>query len=569
MFDGAFGTLYQAEGGVCSPCELACLEDEKHVEAIHRAYIDAGAQAIKTNTFAANSSALPGGMAQVNDVITRAYEIACRAAQDRSAIVFADIGPIFGAQAEREYRTIVGRFLDMGARHFLFETLQDFHGMESACRYIKQRCRDALIIVSFAAEADGFTGGGQSAAALLSLAEACADIDVIGLNCCLGPARMLQLLATLPRYLKPLCVMPNSGYPTTIGSRQYFPQSPTYFASQMPAIAAQAAIVGGCCGTTPSYISACAQALQSAPPQPKQTKQAEREKVWRNRLLEKLQRGERVVAVELDPPASANIERFLSGARMLSEAGVDAITVADCPIGRARADSAMLSARLRRELGIDTIAHMTCRDRNVNATKALLLGLAIEEILNVLIVTGDPIPSVQAGDVKAVFNFNSVSLMRFVRELGDDVGVPLTVSAALNVNMPNFDAELRKAKRKEEAGAAIFFTQPLFTDEALMNLRRARETLQGYILGGIAPIVSHHHACFMQSEIAGITVGDDIVSQYAGLTREQAEEVAIALSLELAKKMRQDVNGYYLMTPFGRTALVSSILRGMRESGVI
>ena len=119
------------------------------------------------------------------------------------------------------------------------------------------------------------------------------------------------------------------------------------------------------------------------------------------------------MAVELDPPQDADIARFMEGARRLRDMGADAVTIADCPIGRARMDSSLLACKLRRELDLDPLPHMTCRDRNINATKALLLGLCTEGVHNVLAVTGDPVPSAQRDEVKSVFHFNSRILAKY------------------------------------------------------------------------------------------------------------------------------------------------------------
>jgi ferredoxin len=140
-------------------------------------------------------------------------------------------------------------------------------------------------------------------------------------------------------------------------------------------------------------------------------------KIFAVDVINAIKSGKRVIAVELDPPVDDEIDFFVDGVRALRDAGADAVTIADCPIGRPRADSSILAAKIRRELGVEPLPHMTCRDRNLNATKALLLGLSIEGVHNVLLVTGDPIPSENRDEVKSVFNFNSRKLARFVSSL--------------------------------------------------------------------------------------------------------------------------------------------------------
>ena len=364
-----------------------------------------------------------------------------------------------------------------------------------------------------------------------------------------------------------LSVMPNAGYPSVLGRRTVFQGTPDYFGQKLAEIhQAGASIVGGCCGTTPAHIAGAAKAL-AAPrrtvfpvrtggaPEPRPAASA-------NTLAEKLDGGRRVVAVELDPPVDDGIAFFLEGVKRLRDAGADAVTIADCPIGRPRADSSLLACKLKRELGVEPLPHMTCRDRNLNATKALLLGLSIEGVHNVLLVTGDPIPSEDRDEVKSVFNFNSRRLAAYVSGLNENVlRTPFRIFGALNVNAKNFAAQLSVAREKEACGVSGFLTQPVLSREALENLKLARQTLRGKILGGIYPVVSHKNACFLNNEIAGMRICEEITALYEGRDREEAEAVAVAVSARIAGEIAPYTDGLYLMTPFKRVALMERILR--------
>jgi len=240
---------------------------------------------------------------------------------------------------------------------------------------------------------------------------------------------------------------------------------------------------------------------------------------------------------------------------------VDAVTIADCPIARARVDSSLIACKLHRELGLDVIPHMTCRDRNINATKALLFGLQIEGIRNVLVVTGDPIPSEDRQEVKGVFNFNSQILAGYIRDLNETMFTsPFMVFGALNLNAVNFEAELAKAKRKVTQGMEGFLTQPVHSRQALFNLKRARKELQAYILGGVLPIVSHRNAVYMNNEISGIEVDEEIVAMYEGTTRKEAQKLAVDISCKTMDEMRPYIDGYYLITPFNRVEIIADMI---------
>ena len=434
---------------------------------------------------------------------------------------------------------------------------------------MKEHCPDAFLLVSFAAAPDGVTREGLSGRALFERSAALEGVDAVGFNCVSGPRHLLEFVRGLDLSVlsgKPLSVMPNAGYPTVLGRRVAYRGGADYFAELMAdAAGAGAAILGGCCGTTPQHIAQTAQALKCPPGKPFVLPARPREKAQAqpspNHLRDKLAAKQRVTAVELDPPADDQVDSFMEGVRALRAAGADAVTVADCPVGRPRADSSLLACKIRRETGVEPLPHLTCRDRNLNATKALLLGLSMEGVHNVLLVTGDPIPTQDRDEVKSVFNFNSRKLIRYVSDLtGHGLSTPFQIFGALNVNAPNFEKQLELAAEKEEAGAAGFLTQPVHSPQALENLARAREALKGYILGGVFPIVSHRNALFLNNEVAGVFVPEDIVRRYEGLDRDAAEALALELSVQTAQAMVPYTDGWYLMTPFRRVSLIAQIM---------
>jgi homocysteine S-methyltransferase len=280
-------------------------------------------------------------------------------------------------------------------------------------------------------------------------------------------------------------------------------------------------------------------------------------KFW-EKLSDPLQRP---FAVELDSPAGPDVTKFMAGARELRDHGAELITVADCPMGRVRADAGIMACKLRRELGMESLPHMSCRDRNWIAVQSLLFAFVAEGIENMLLVTGDPVPPEYREEARGVYHFHSRELLRRVR----DLDLPLRLFAALNVNAHNFELELELAREKEENGAVGFLTQPVLTQRALDNLARAREELDGRLLGGIMPIVSARNAVYLQREVHGVIVDDAIAARYEGADRERGEALALEISADFARRMRPSVDGYYLMTPFGRTGLVCRIMDAIRK----
>lgn len=577
LFDGAMGTYYKAAPGV--ECEQANLTDPAGVLAVHREYLAAGADAVKTNTFSLPrlAAAHTPGWEQLAQA---GWQLAVQAAEETDAAVFADLGPAPDTEAVpagQVYTAVAKQFAALGARNFLFETLSSDAGLLDAVGAIKAEVPDAFVLVSFAVLPDGYTREGMYCKDLARRMQESGIVDAVGLNCVSAPGAMRTLAKQLGGTL-PLSVMPNAGYPVVTRTQVKYQGRPEYFARELGRLAAEGTvqILGGCCGTTPAHIAALRAELDRLPVVEK-TAPAEEFSTVKERTVEnedaflrKLNAGEKVIAIELDSPRNADLTGYLEGAKKLQAAGADLLTIADCPIAQARMDSSLVACRVHRELGLCTLPHMTCRDRNLNATKALLLGLYAEGVREVLAITGDPIPTAERDEVKNVYQFNSRKLAQYIVSLageGREMPGPMTVFGALNLNARNFDVELRRAKEKLENGMSGFLTQPVLSAQAVENLKKSRETLgaDAKILAGIMPVVSQRNAIFMENEINGIHVEDWIIEKFAGLDRAQGEELGLAISLEMAKAALPYADGLYLMTPFNRVALMERLIGGLKQ----
>ena len=577
LFDGAMGTYYKAAPGV--ECEQANLTDPAGVLAVHREYLAAGADAVKTNTFSLPrlAAAHTPGWEQLAQA---GWQLAVQAAEETGAAVFADLGPAPDTEAVpagQVYTAVAKQFAALGARNFLFETLSSDAGLLDAVGAIKAEVPDAFVLVSFAVLPDGYTREGMYCKDLARRMQESGIVDAVGLNCVSAPGAMRTLAKQLGGTL-PLSVMPNAGYPVVTRTQVKYQGRPEYFARELGRLAAEGTvqILGGCCGTTPAHIAALRTELDRLPVVEKTVPAEEfstmKEQTVENEdaFLRKLNAGEKVIAIELDSPRNADLTGYLEGAKKLQAAGADLLTIADCPIAQARMDSSLVACRVHRELGLCTLPHMTCRDRNLNATKALLLGLYAEGVREVLAITGDPIPTAERDEVKNVYQFNSRKLAQYIVSLageGREMPGPMTVFGALNLNARNFDVELRRAREKLENGMSGFLTQPVLSAQAVENLKKTRETLgaDAKILAGIMPVVSQRNAIFMENEINGIHVEDWIIEKFAGLDRAQGEELGLAISLEMAKAALPYADGFYLMTPFNRVALMERLIGRLKQ----
>lgn len=576
LFDGGMGTYYKAAPG--ADCEMANLTDPEGVKKVHAEYLAAGAQAIKTNTFGLPRMAaaqMPGW----EELAEAGWKLACDAAAEKDAAVFADLGPApdtEAAPASSAYGLVVQQFAALGAKNFLFETLSSDVGIVEAAKALRVAVPDAFVMVSFAVLPDGYTREGLLFRDLLRRMEQSGVVDAVGLNCVSAPGAMKKLVQSLGETLLPLSVMPNAGYPVVTRARVLYQGKPEYFAREMGQIAAAGVrILGGCCGTTPAHIAALRAELDALP---QQTEAAPAAKLSTgtapavekdDAFLRKLNAGEKVIAIELDSPRVADLSGYLDGARRLQAAGADLLTIADCPIAQARMDSSLVACRVHRELGMCALPHMTCRDRNLNATKALLLGLYAEGVREVLAITGDPIPTAERDEVKNVYQFNSRKLAQYIVSLageGREMPSAMTVLGALNLNARNFEVELRRAVEKLENGMSGFLTQPVLSAQAVENLRKARQTLgeRAKILAGIMPVVSQRNAIFMENEINGIHVEEDIIQRFADLDREQGEALGLEVSMQMAREALPYADGFYLMTPFNRVALMERLIARLK-----
>lgn len=561
FFDGAFGTYYVQRTQDSGPCEAANLQHPHQVLAIHREYIAAGVDAIKTNTFNANLTVYPD-YRKVREIVTAGYELAGQAAQGTKVRVFADIGAIDSQdvkEAALQYTAIAEMFLRLGATCFLFETLYEYEPILPAVARIKKTLPEATVMVSFAVSQDGYTRGGNFYKTLLQRAAENANIDIVGLNCVCGPAYLLKLVKDLAPLPKPLAVMPNSGYPSSENGRTIFRDNAEYFAEKLQEIHAQGvSIVGGCCGTTPKHIALAIQSIQgeeNAGGRAKQTVPATGE-VWGDKLPWK------PLAVELDPPADGDCTFVLSAARKLKQRGVRLITLADAPLAKARADSIMTAAKIKREIGLDVLPHLTCRDRNHLAVKGSLLGARFEQIDKILVVTGDALSKDMHLKREGVFHFHSVQLIEYIKSMNQELfsDTPFTVGGALNINAVNFEAELTRCQRKIQSGAAFLFSQPLFTQNAVNNFIKAKKALSCKLFAGILPVASYKNAVFLNNEVSGIEIPPEILAQMRDQPPATVYEISIALCRDLIRSVYDYADGFYIMTPLQKVDLVCALV---------
>ncbi len=581
--DGSMGTYYSElvyQTGAIS--EYANFTSPELIEQIHRDYITAGARILRTNTFAANRAVLNIDEMKQRELIKAACQIAKKAvAAARSEKmaepiwIFGDIGPIHedgdttSEDIRAQYQAMCDIFLEEGLDGIHFETFSSLTDIEPIVAYIKSKKEDMFVLTTFSVNRNGYTGAGISAARLFDQVSKIDGIDGCGLNCGVGSGHMYQIMKKLsfPSNKFIYCA-PNAGYPEQMQNRMIFMDNTEYFTDNIKLIAQLGIdIIGGCCGTTPNYIKELDIAIAKEPTLPKRNQNTQSPRQVQpsknNEFYQMLQSGKKVIAVELDPPFDANIDQVMECAHRLKGCGADVITFADSPMGRSRVDSVLMSIKIAEETGLTVMPHVCCRDRNMISMRSVLLGSYIHDIRNLLIVTGDPVPGENRTKTTGVFDYNSMQLMEYVKEMNvehftDD---PFYYGGALNQGRGSLDKVIERMRRKIEAGATYFLTQPIYCKEEVERIKMIKDRLDTKILCGIMPLVSYRNACFIKNEISGIHVPDEIVARYQpDMSKEEAQEVGIAIALEMMEQLEPICDGFYFMLPFNRVAMLEKIL---------
>lgn len=578
IFDGAMGTYYaDISKDDISHCELCNLTNDKLIKRIHRDYIDAGASIIRTNTFAANTKALELPKEKIKEIITAGVNIAKDVTKDNNVYVAADIGPIREENLENEdkmileeYKYIVDCFLEQGINIFVFETFSNTNYLKEVSQYIKNKDKEAFILVQFAIKPDGYSRDGISIGKIFETIYEIENIDAYGLNCGSGPNSMLNNLKKIEIKGKIISALPNSGYPMVVNERTVYTNNPEYFKEIMKDIKALGVkIIGGCCGTKPSYIKSISEinyvkVIKSKVKSTDDLAEEENKSKVKNTFKEKLQNNKFVTVIELSAPMDTNIDEIMKGAKLCKENNIDLVTVPDSPMSRVRADSVLMASKVKREIGIEAMPHLCCRDKNTNAIRSSLLGANIENIRNILAITGDPISDADKVETKKVFNLNSFKLMKLISDTNDEIfkGEEMYIGGALNLNVLNKESEYKRMLKKMENGASFFLTQPIYDDKTIDFLKEIKKRSDAKIIAGILPIVTLRNALFLNNELPGVNIPKDIIDRFSSdMTKEEAQEVGVQTSVEIASKLKDACDGFYFITPFKRVSMLIEIIK--------
>jgi len=575
--DGAMGTLLSERGIPAGSCfEELCLSRPELISGIHGEYLAAGASLITTNSFRANVLKLAdfGLESDVVEINRIASQLALEAvtASGRQAWVAGSVGPLgipVGEAAERGvdresvFREQIAALLDGGSDVILLETFQDPDELLLALRIAKSLSNKPVIALIASPESGRLPGGAWIGELLETLGIEGADL--VGLNCVNGPQAMLRLVEKVSP-TQPLAVYPNAGRPYYQEGRISYGTTPAYFADLGRRLAdAGAALVGGCCGTSPLHIAALSNSLAGLKPMPRRipavtTGEEPAAPVGpkETSILDLIAAGKTVVVTELDPPKTLPLEKFFAAAEALSRAGNDAITLADNSLAILRVSNLAVAALLKQR-DITPLLHLSCRDSNVIGLQSQLLGMAAMGMRHVLALTGDPAKGGDHPEATSVYDVNSVGLLEIIRRLNEgytQAGTDLqsrpdlVAGCTFNPNARNLDTQVQRLERKIRAGARYVMTQPVFETRLVEETARRTAHLGVPVFVGVWPLLNGRQAVFLHNEVPGISIPEPIMSRMSGLEGLEGRKEGVSIAKEVTKAVLDCFPGVYFMTPF-------------------
>lgn len=594
--DGAMGTLLYSYGTDCCFEELNLSQPEQ-IQTIHRAYIDAGADVIQTNTYAANYLKLQryGLEDSVKEINSAAVRHAKAAAQT-NAYVLGTLGGNRGIKPDsvtieeikRSFREQLYCLLLEGVDALLLETFYDIEELETVLTIARKETTLPIVAQVSLQEPGVLQNRTPVNDALKKLEELGAD--VVGLNCRLGPHHMLLALEQieLPKQAF-LSAYPNASLPAYTDGKFHYVGDADYFRKAAQSFREQGVrLLGGCCGTTPEHIRAFAAGLKDRTPVIEKVVKLPQVQLFVEERapkrdyapLQEIVKKRPSVIVELDPPKKLDTSKFFEGAKAFKEAGIDALTLADNSLATVRISNESLGYLVKQELGMRPLIHLSCRDRNLIGLQSHLMGLHTLGMNDVLAITGDPARVGDFPGASSVYDVSSFELIQMIKQLneglsfsGKDLGAKtaFSIAAAFNPNVRSLEKAVQRLEKKISFGADYFISQPVFSEAKLIEIYETTKHLVAPIYIGLMPLLSSKNAEFLHNEVPGIKIADSIREQMFALNDDplQAAREGIRITKQLIDAALDLFNGIYLITPFLRYELTLELAHYTKERASI
>jgi homocysteine S-methyltransferase len=601
LFDGAMGTMLYAKGVFINKCyDELNLRNPEIVAEVHKQYVRAGAEIIETNTYGANRIKLRsfGIEDELRAINERGAALAREAAGD-SVFVAGAIGPLgiriepYGptslAEAREYFREQAAALRDAGVDLFVLETMSNIAEIEQAIAAIRDTC-SLPVVAQMTIGNDGRTIYGDTPRTIAQRLDL-AGADVIGLNCSVGPDVMLDAIEEITAVTaKKISAQPNAGLPREVNGRQMYMASPDYMAKYAKRLIHKGVkFLGGCCGTTPEHIKIMADAVRPLSPRRSfvvvereaDAKNGESKEsvpmAARSNWGKRIAAGEFVTTIEITPPKGPNPDKMVESVRTIKAAGVDAVNVPDGPRAQNRMGAIAVAVLLQQRVGIETVLHYCCRDRNLLGMHSDLLGCAALGLRNLLLITGDPPKMGPYPDATAVFDIDSIGLTNMANLMnhgldlgGNPFGEPtkFTIGVGVNPGHMDLDYELRRLDWKVKAGAEYCITQPVFDVGVLERFLAQIGDMHLPVVAGVWPLLSYRNAQFMNNEVPGVSVTDEVMERMriaSEKSKEHGLREGIAIARETLERVRDRVAGVQVSAPLGRVDLALQVFEGLVE----
>lgn len=559
--DGAMGTMLHAAGNSLDQSLPALsLSDPELVRAIHDSYVDAGVDIIQTNTFGASRLRLADhGLADRTEEINRAAVQLAResATCERPVLVAGSVAPAVSVQQRRRVsraariealREQVSTLAVAGVDLILLETFGYLDELLEAVSVATEAVQ-VPVIAQATFGGDLHTLSGHSAADVAA-AMAGAPIAALGTNCTLGPQRLLAVVRELREHsVLPLTGQPNAGLPRRVGPARFeYDIDFDYVVRHVRQLLdVGVAVVGGCCGTTPSQLAAVVQTVaeqRARVPEPVAvaTTRAPAEPAP---VPAPFGEGGRPVVVELTPEVSAGVDESLDVAGQLAEIGIGHVSIAARSGTRAQVNPIDLALHLQQRLGIDATATVTTWDRTIMALQADLLGAHALGLRRVISETGSPPLLGDYPNVDGIWDVDSTGLLELLTGLNegtDFYGLPLPaktafeIGARINPGSRNVEGAAARARDKITAGAQFLITRPVYELGGLERLLEAVGDDRPPVLVALRPLTGFEEAEYLAHEVPDVHVPSSTLEAL-----ERAGDGGVEAGLELAAELAAEV----------------------------
>lgn len=594
IFDGAMGTVIYEKGVFLNTCyDELNLTNPDLIKSIHQDYVTAGADVILTNTFGANRIKLEKyGLAnKVREINIAGAKLAKSISEE--VYVLGSIGSNLSSgeiltpenieQVKDSYREQISALVEAKVDGIIFETFFDIEELLLASSIAKEF--DIPVIASMTLTKEMETPKGLSIVTALKKLDKSDSVDVLGLNCSIGPHAMLSAVEKVINQIsKPLVVQPNAGHPQKQDGRMIYLSTPEYFTSYCKNYINMGVMgVGGCCGTNPEHIKEMAQTIKALTGVKKHVEISKIEvqntnitvtpTIEKSNFAKKLfSETEKAISIEITPPRSVDLTPMLEKVQKCKEVGVDAINIPDGPRASARISPMVAGVMIEQKIGIEVILHYCCRDRNLIGMQSDILGGYAAGIKNYLVITGDPPKLGNYPQATAVFDVDAVGLTKVIHNLnhgediaGNEINPPTSILIGVGANpcAVNLEKEIKHFYNKIDAGAEYVMTQPVFDADTLL---RFIDTTSKYkqipVIAGIWPLVSLKNALFLKNEVPGVEIPDRIIERMEkAKTKEDALKTGIEIAHEIKQKIDSSVQGYQISAPFGKVDLAINIIK--------